>query len=316
MERYENLLLLAKDEFDGENYKEAERLINEALTIERNNVDAWVMKSRLAYYNDRGLAASYKYLKTAFDLCEDKKNIKPLLDAFYEVSYKELKWQLDRSLDRLEYREKNTGYEGVFTAFIKDGTQLCREFGTFDPQNNAARDFLNYAAKAIEKAWREVAKDYYQYDVVDYGVRWERETLYKNDYRPSDSEMMRFVYSCATLGEIISFTSMLEYEKNDFDLMLKLINLGHFILNQCVKAKAYCVSSEWQTIIVFYEDEDNKDDFVMEFEEDYSYGFEIHWRRCAHIGKNIRAFCDEIQNNLYRHEASIKKYRKEIEEKK
>ena len=308
MEKYENLLLLAKDEMEGENYKEAERLINEALAIERNIVDAWIMKSRLAYYNDRGLSACYKYLKIAFDLSEDKSNIQPILDAFYEVSLKELKWQLDNNLSRLEYRDEPSKYGTTFITYLKEGTQLSCDFGTFVPTDNVRRDLIKYAAKAIEKAWRNVAEDYYKFDIANYGARWERESLYhNNDYRPTVNTFKTFVYSCLTLGEIIDCTTVLETGNLDFDLMLNLIKLGQEIMNHCLRAKAYSVSSQGQSTVVF-DDEYNNDDFVIE--EDYSGGFEIRWRVSTIIGDNIKSFCNKIKSDLNRNETNIRNRKK------
>ena len=78
-------------------------------------------------------------------------------------------------------------------------------------------------------------------------------------------------------------------------------------MNHCLRAKAYSVSSQGQSTVVF-DDEYNNDDFVIE--EDYSGGFEIRWRVSTIIGDNIKSFCNKIKSDLNRNETNIRNRKK------
>lgn len=242
MSKIANIIELAKDEINAENYKEAEALLNDVLKEDRNQKEVWVLKARIAYHLNRGLASAYQYLTNAIKLSKNK-DYKDIVDMFIWVSLKELKWNFNNAIERLPDVDEVNTLADVLDIFKKQGTELLNQIGDTSASNKVKNDFIKLAIGEIKKSWDKVAKEYYKDALSDYGKRWA-DTDYTSEYRPREYDFNTFVDSTALLATLSRYILPLQNEEADFDSLISLAELCITMYECASNACGYSITYE------------------------------------------------------------------------
>ena len=283
MDKILNLIELAKDEINAENYKEAERLINEVLIEDREQVEAWIVKAKIAYYQDSGLSTSYKYLTNAFNAKKSDDDIKSILDAFSFVTSKELKWYMGKALDDLP--ENNGANE--LCQFAKKFNDIAKPFlSLFSDQYlvnkalcNAKNEYIKYSITEISKKWEEIERDYYQNAYPNRGKSWETNNeIITGNYRPGKYDFDRFTASANALSGMCTYVSFFSNDECDFDGLISLLRLANIMIERCLSAVGYEVRQHAEDVNddegeLLYVDYQSRWDIVYLFDDKTKNGF-------------------------------------------
>lgn len=250
MDKILNLIALANDELDAENYEEAERLVSEVLKEDREQVEAWIVKAKVSYFLNRGLSSSYKYLGSAKKVSKGDKDDKSILEAFSFVTYKELRWHLSQALDRLPDEQSITEVGNIIDLIDDEGEAFLSSFKdkslARQALNRAKNDLIKYASVEIKRSWDKVAREYYHEAISDYGKSWEtnKEDVGLNIYRPSKYNFEDFTDCCDLLANLCKMMLQLNNEECDYDALIKLGELGCTLLKCCNDAAGYEAKSK------------------------------------------------------------------------
>lgn len=280
MDKVDNLIALANDELNAENYSEAERLLNDALREDRERKEAWLLKTKVAYFLNRGLSSSYQYLTNAYKVNKNKEDIKDILDTFSFVSLKELKWYFSNAIERMPDADDVNSFIDTLNIFNKEGGTFLSSLGDNNTLNNVKNEFIKYSIVEFKKLWKEVANEYYKNAINDYGKRWFDSADYnKADYRPGKYEFEKFTESCSLLVLLSRHIGSLANEECDYDSVIDLLELCITILNCFLNAFAFETKYEAYTAQDYAEEE---------YEGQYSAGGEYYWSISLRISQEVK----------------------------
>lgn len=306
MSNNENKILLAKDELNAENYQEAERLVNEVLLEDRNNKDAWLIKAWVSFFLDRGLSASYQHLTKAYEISDSKGSNKEIVDAFFKISLKELKWNFDNLINYLESKDRFSSFSDVMKTFLSTGNKFAKELKHIETFYLIENEFVKYVAIAIKQAWNKVAQEYYKDAINGYGYKWSYKTEYGDGYRPSKYEFEHFVESSNILAALIEITATLYNEQSNFQSIKELLDLGMLILDCCSKAVGFSATTEDTVTEYYYDDEYIDQDITTKW----------FWAVSSSIGPDLKEEFGLRKTKMLMAQIAINKISKKVKEEK